>query len=303
MRPFGMKRPFLLPCILLLAVVPVAAQDMPLSQVLIDGEGWELVGEGYEFTEAPAADPQGTVYFADVPASRIYRVGADRRVALFAAETGRTSGLMFGPDGKLYGCQNGARKIVWYDDRGMAHPIIEDIGCNDIVVDARGGIYVTDPPGKQVWYVTPEGEKRVVATGMTKNGVILWPDGGTLVVTDSLEPQLWAFRVEPDGSLKHGDRYYLPLRMPQGAERPGSDGMTVDRDGRLYVATAAGLQVFDPTGRPSGVILKPQEKSLSNVAFGGPEFNVLYVTCQDKVYRRLTKVAGVPFHSGSAGGK
>ena len=130
-----------------------------------------------------------------------------------------------------------------------------------------------------------------------ENLLILWADEGSLVVTDSDKPHLWAFRVEKDGSLSCQERYYHPLVIPTGRDKPGSDGMTIDKDGRLYVATAAGLQMFDPTGRLSGVIHKPQDKSLSNVCFGGPGLGFLYVTNGDKVYRRKTKTAGVLYRT------
>lgn len=273
-----------------------SAQDMPLSQVLIDGEDWQLLGEGYTFTEGPAADAHGNVYFTDVPASRIYRIDArTQKITLFARYTARTNGLMFGPDGRLYGCRNGEKRIVAYDASGKVHTVAEGVNSNDLVVTSRGEIYFTDPPHRQVWYVGPHGKKRVVAGGFRPNGVILWPGEGTLVVTDSEAPHLWAFRIERDGSLTNKERYYTPLVLPFGVKRPGSDGMAVDDAGRLYVATRAGLQMCDTTGRPSGLILKPQNKSLSNVTFGGPRFDYLYVTCTDKVYRRKVKVTGHPY--------
>ena len=125
--------------------------------------------------------------------------------------------------------------------------------------------------------------------------MILTPDQGTLVVTDSEQPLLWAFRVEKDGKLRFREQYFQPLRLPSGTDRPGSDGMTVDRAGRVYVATRAGVQMFDPTGRMGGVILKPQPGALSNVVFGGPDLNLLYATCGDKVFRRVTKTKGVRY--------
>ena len=269
------------------------AQDMPLSQVLIDGEDWQLVAEGYKFTEGPAVDRQGNVFFTDVPESKIYKIDLNGKVTLFAENTAKTNGLMFGPDGRLFGCRNGDEQIVAYKDDGSFNIIAEGVKSNDIVVASDGGVYFTDPPNEQVWYIDPKGKRRVVAKGFRPNGVILWPEESTLVVTDSNEPHLWAYRVEKDGSLSFGDRYYLPVVIPPGAERPGSDGMTVDKAGRLFLASHAGLQVFDPTGRPSGVILKPQSKFLSNVVFGGPKFDTLYVTCTDKVYKRKTKTEGV----------
>jgi sugar lactone lactonase YvrE len=290
-----MPRILLLPLCWLLLANFAFAQDMALSGVLLDGEGWQLVGEGYQFTEGPAVDPQGQVYFTDVRDSKIYKIDLTGKVSLFLENSQSTNGLMFGPDGKLYGCRNGEKKIVAYDQSGKFETIADDVNSNDLVVAVDGGIYFTDPPGGKVWYINPKREKRVVAEGLRPNGVILWPDQGTVVVTDGQDPVLWAFRVEKDGSLSDKERYYGPLQMPPGADRPGSDGMTVDSAGRLYVATRAGLQMFDPTGRLGGTILKPQNKSLSNVVFGGPKLDTLYVTCTDKVYRRKTQATGVRY--------
>src|SRR6185503_11251066 len=148
--------------------------------------------------------------------------------------------------------------------------------------------------GNQVWYVSPDGTKRVVTSGFKPNGLTLWPDGGTLVVADWEKPHLQTFRVESDGSLKFGEGYYGPLQIPSNQKQPGSDGMTVDDAGRLYVATHAGLQMFDPTGRPCGSIVKPQPKFLSNVKFGGANFDTAYVTSTDRIYKRKLNTKGTP---------
>lgn len=271
------------------------AQDMSVSGVLIDGEGWKLVAEGYTFTEGPAADSEGQVYFTDIPASRIYKIGLDDKVSLFADGTANTNGLMFGPDGLLYGCRNGEKRIVAYDKEAKVQTIAEEVNSNDLVVAGDGGIYFSDPPGGRVWYINSKREKKTVAEGLRPNGVILWPDQGTLVVTEALEPILWTFRIEKDGSLTNKERYYGPLQVPPGADRPGSDGMKVDAVGRLYVATRAGLQMFDPTGRLGGTILKPHSGPLSNVCFGGKNLDTLYVTAGDKVFKRRTQATGVRY--------
>lgn len=281
---------------LLLCSRCLPAQDMPLSQVLLPNEGWQLLGEGYKFTEGPATDKAGNVFFSDIPESRIYRIDLEGKVTLFAENTAKTNGLMFGPDGRLYGCRNGDQQIVAYDSEGKHTVVAEGVPSNDLVVDSRGRIWFTDPPNGKMWYIEPGGQKRLVAEGLKPNGVILTPDEGTLVVTDSEEPVLWAFRVETEGGLAHKERYYSPLQLPSNRRTPGSDGMTVDKDGRLYVTTAAGIQMFDPTGRLGGAIAKPQPgKPCSNVCFGGPNYEWLYATAGDKVYRRKTKTAGAPY--------
>ena len=289
--------------LLILSLVPpltCAAQDMPLTQVLLPGSTWELGSSGHRFTEGPAADQQGNLFFSDVQANTIHRVDTQGKVTVFAKNTAATNGLMFGPDGRLYGCRNDDRQIVAYTNDGQHTVIAEDVDSNDLVVNSQGGIYFTDPRHQRVWYIPPKGTKRVVANDLKPNGLILWPQEGTLVVTDSQEAHLWAFRVEADGGLAYKERYYMPLQLPSGARTPGSDGMTVDTAGRLYVATRAGIQMFDPTGRLGGTISKPQKHFLSNVAFGGRKRDYLYATCSDKVYRRKTRSTGVVYNGGLA---
>jgi sugar lactone lactonase YvrE len=272
---------------------PAGAQDMPLSQVLIDGENWELVSEGHGFTEGPAVDADGNLFFTDVRQSNIYKVDAEGHVSLFVEDSARTNGLMFGADGLLYGCRMGDRQIVAYKPDGTCDVIASDVDSNDIAVTRKGDIYFSDPKGKRVWYIPAGGKPRVVAEDVSLNGLILWPGQGTLVTTAGPDAWLWTFRIEPDGSLSFKEKYYGPLRLETSNPHPGADGMTVDAAGRLYVATRAGLQMFDPTGRMGGVILKPQDQFLSNATFAGSDLSYLYVTCSDKVYRRKTKTRGV----------
>ncbi|MEX0727366.1 MAG: SMP-30/gluconolactonase/LRE family protein [Planctomycetaceae bacterium] len=283
-------------CGLILAPLStLPAQDMALSQVLIDGEDWQLLGEGYKFTEGPAVDTVGKVYFTDIPNNRIYLIGLDGTITLFAENTANTNGLMVGPDDRIYGCRNGDKQIVAYTPAGEMEVIAKNVTSNDLVVTSKGAIYFTDPPNGQVWYISPEREVRVVAKEIQPNGVILWPEEGTLVVTERESPHLWTYRVEADGDLTHRERYYHPLQLRSDSKTPGSDGMTVDRDYRLYVTTHLGLQMFDPTGRLGGTIAKPHPGPMANVCFGGPEFNYLYATCGDKVYRRKTNAVGAPY--------
>lgn len=278
----------------LLAAQPRAshAQDMALSGVLIDKEGWQLVSQGHKFTEGPTADAAGNVYFSDIPESRIHRIDTEGKVTLFATDTGKTNGLKVGPDGRIHGCRGGDRQIVAYRPDGQFEVLARDVDCNDLALDEQGAIWFTDPPGGRVWHLPVGGDKRIVAEGLKPNGIGLWEGGGTLVVTDAQLPVLWTFRIAADGSLGAKERYYSPLQVPFGADRPGSDGLTLDRQGRLYVATFAGVQMFDPTGRLGGTIARPQSGPLSNVCLGGPRFDHLYVTAGDKVFRRRVQATG-----------
>jgi sugar lactone lactonase YvrE len=290
---------FRLSLLLVLFCGVAAAQDMPLSDVLIEGEGWQLAAEGYQFTEGPAVDREGNVFFVDVPASKIFQLDLKtRRVTPFAENTGRASGLAFGGDGRLYACQSGARAIVAYDAAARPTTICSDIDLNDLAVTRDNHIYVTDPRGHRIWHVDPAGTKTVVDEGIERpNGICLWPDQRTLVVADSASEHLWTFRIADDRSLKFKQPYsrlqLTTAAVAAGQSTSGADGLKTDAAGRLYVTSQAGLQMFDTQGRLSGVIARPQEKSLSNVIFAGEKLDTLVVTSADKVFVRKTKAAGV----------
>lgn len=265
-----------------------------LHDILMEGEDWQLVAEGYQFTEAPAADGEGNVYFADVPDNKIYRVdAATGEITTFVKNSFRTSGLMMGPGGVFYGCQQGKERIVKFDAQGKATGVVDGVSCNDLVVTSGGGVYFTDPRNHSVWYVSPAGEKRQVAEGIAfPNGIITTPDEGTLIVADTRSPHAWYFRIERDGSLSL-KQPFATLRVPDHTRgQSGADGMTVDSEGRIYVATYAGVQVLDDQGRVIGVIARPQQAFLSNVVFGGRKMNVLYATSTDKVYKRKLRSRG-----------
>ncbi len=271
------------------------AAEPPISEIIIPGEEWQLLGEGYKYTEGPSVDAEGNVYFTDIPNNRIHKISLDGKISVFVENTGGANGSMFGPDGKIYVCQNGKKRIAAFDVTGQETVITEEVGSNDIVVNHKGEIYFTDPPTKQIYFINAKHEKRVVDTGITfPNGVRMTPDQGTLLVADSRTSNVWAFRIEPDGSLAFKQPYFT-LYVPDGRKDSGADGMTVDTLGRLYVATHLGVQVLDQAGRVIGMLSKPQSKKLSNLVFGGPEFNYLYATSTDKVYRRKTKAKGVLF--------
>lgn len=275
--------------------VAAVAQDMRLGDLLIEGEGWELVGEGFTFTEGPAADLDGNLYFTDTFKGKIHRLTPEGKVEVFVEKSGGCNGLMFGPDGRLYGCQNGKKRIVAFDSAGAETVIAEDVQSNDIVVLKNGAIYFTDPPNHQVWYIAPSGEKRVVDKGLGyPNGLILTPDEGTLVVVDMRSADVYAYRVEPDGDLTYKQAFWT-LRAVPGKLDCGADGMTVDSAGRIYVATQVGLQILDDSGRLGGVIDKPQQAWLANVAFAGPQLDTLYATVTNRVFKRKLNAHGVRY--------
>jgi sugar lactone lactonase YvrE len=276
-------------------VSSAAAQDMRLADILMDGQDWQLVAEGFAFTEGPAVDLQGRLYFTDVFRGKIHRINDAGKAEVFVDKSFGTNGLMFGPDGRLYGCQNGKKQIVAYDASGAETVIAEGVQSNDLVVTRTGGIYFTDPEGKQIWHIPPRGQKRVVERGLGyANGIGLTPDQGTLVVADMKGLNVWAYRIEADGGLKFKQPFYT-LRTPTGKIDSGADGLKIDAAGRLFVTSHLGLQVFDTQGRYSGLIAKPQNAWLANVVFAGPKLDEMVVTCTNRVYKRKVKNQGLRY--------
>lgn len=264
-----------------------------VREVLADGSEWQLVADGFKFTEGPAVNAQGEVFFSDIPNNKIHRIGTNGTVTVFASDTGGVNGLMFGPDGRLYAAAGGAKQAKAYAPDGTATVIASGIEGNDLCVAANGNLYVTEPNQKRVWLVTPSGEKRIVDEGIAfPNGVRLSPDQSLLYVADTRGRFVWSFQVQDDGSLAYKQRYYH-LHLVDGSTQSGADGMTLDRDGRLYVATELGIQYCDQAGRVNGILAKPQPAWLSNAVIGGPDFDVLYVTSSDKVFKRPLRTKGV----------
>ncbi len=265
--------------------------DRPLRRQLIPGEAWNVVVDGLGFADAPCTDAAGNFYFCDMKASAVYRVSAaDGTQETLANES--VSGLEFGPDGRLYGCQGGKQRVIAIDPAtGKSEAIASGVTPNDLAITPDGFLYFTDTKAGEVKRVTiATGAVTVAAKGLAgPNGITLSTDGGTLAVSEYRGEQVWTFRVNPDGALDAG-MPTMTLRRGEGPEARG-DGMAVDIADRYYVTSAVGIQVFDPTGRLSGVMATPNPaKPLTSCILAGPDHEYLYVTNGDTIFRRRLKI-------------
>lgn len=282
---------------------PVKTGRLPLERIapfFLDGEGWQLVGEGYKFTEGPAVNAAGEVFFNDINGSKTYKVALDGKVTAVVADSHRANGQHFGPDGRRY-VIGGDQKIRVYDPAGAETIIAEGLAGNDLVVAHNGNIYVTNPlandgtsparASSKVWLIRPDGTKIEVDSGGVRyaNGVTLSPDQSKLYVADYYSHWIYTYSVRPDGTLANKQRFDW-LHAPDGADDAGPDGIRCDHDGLLYVATRMGIQVCDQTGKVQVIIPTPNRR-VANLVFGGEKFDTLFATCGDKVYKRkLAKI-------------
>jgi gluconolactonase len=268
-----------------------------LADLLIAGEGWELVGEGYQFTEGTAVNAKGEVYYQDIPTSKTYKIGLDGKLTVLSTDAKKASATGFGSDGKRYTVATGTKQILSYDANEKQTLVTDTIAGNDLVVAKNGNIYVTVPdgatrPGK-VYLIRPNGDRKVVDEGLRyPNGITLSPDQTQLYVTESASHWVWIYKIKPDGTLTYKQRFGW-LHVQDTDENAWSDGLKCDTAGRVYVATKMGIQIMDQLGRVNAILtLPPSNNQASNCCFGGPGFNILYVSCGDKVYRRKLRTMG-----------
>jgi sugar lactone lactonase YvrE len=272
-------------------------QNDTLSAILIPGEGWQLVSEGHKFVEGPAVNAKGEVFFNDVTNSKTYKIGLDNKVSEFISDSKRGNGQAFGPDGKLYAVAMGEKKVFAYDVLGQTTTIAEGWVGNDLTVAHNGNVYVTNPPAdneiapSKVWLIKPDGTRSIVDTGLKyANGVTLSPDQNLLYVADYRSHWVYSYVIKADGSLDQKQRFYW-LHSLDTSDQSSADGLRVDREGRLYVATNMGIQVCDQAGKVQCIIPTPNGR-LSNFTFGGERFDTLFATCGDRVYKRKLRVVG-----------
>ena len=269
-----------------------------LSALLITGENWELVGQGYQFTEGTASDKNGVVYYQDIPTSKTYKVDLNGKLTTLNVDAKKASATSFNSDGLRYTVAGGTKQILSYDASNKESVIADSISGNDIVIAANGNKYVTVPDGTnprgKVYFIRPNGEKLVVDDGLRfPNGVALSPDQTQLYVTESATHWVWIYKIKNDGTLAYKQRFGW-LHAPDAEDNAWPDGLKCDTAGRIFVATRLGIQVLDQLGRVEAIIPIPASNGqASNVCFGGADFNILYVSAGDKVFRRKLKTRGV----------
>ena len=273
---------------------PKAGGDRMFATDILDSASpWQAVAQGHQFTDGPAVDRSGDVYYTDVPAGKIYKISTAGKVTVFKDHAGQVTGLMFGADGRLYACEDSRREIVSYGPGGSEQILAKGVHSNDLAVRKDGGVYFTDIADHSIGYIDPKGKTRIVYRGIEfPNGIVLSPDESLLAVDDSRGRWVWSFQVEPDGSLSAGEPFYR-LETSDESSATGADGMAFDSLGYLYVTTKLGVQICDQPGRVVAILNKPQPGSLSNISFGGRNMDYLYVTSEDKVYRRRLHREGV----------
>lgn len=307
----------------LIAAVPAFAQQSAapapaaplltpaIPGVVAAGTPVQLIREGFQGTEGPVTLPDGSLIFTETQASRITRIAADDSISTFLENSNGSNGLGFNSRGELISVQTVKPQVgVVYPPAGVKVLAAEYQGQpfgrpNDLVVSSKGGVYFTDPgvapqagqppqPKPAVYFISPQGKLSRLAIELARpNGIQLSPDEKLLYVANTLGEHVLAYDIAADGTVS-GERRFARLsgwsRSDTGVSSSGADGLAVDAQGRLYVASNAGIEVFAASGDALGVI--PLPKKPQNLAFAGPDKRTLYVVGRGAAYRIAVQTPG-----------
>jgi len=272
---------------------PEGKSRQDVFQTLISGEEWRLVTEAPVHGAGVAVSESGEVLFEDTSTNRIDKVGPDGRVTRFADHDGLVRALTFGPDGALYAAAPRSGVIMAFDRAAKSRVIAQGVSPNDMAINVKGDMYFTDATAGKVYFLPKGGTPRVVDDGIQAPvGVTFSPDQTLLYVSDHVGRLSWAFQIQPDGSLAHRQRYFY-LHMPDASTASEATGMAVDTLGTVYMATARGVQAFDQIGKCHAILSAPGLAPATNVKFGGPAFDEMFIVSDHKLFKRKTKVKGV----------
>lgn len=281
----------------------VSAQNFDSIKVVKPGAALIQVSKQFSFTEGPAVDKKGNIFFTDQPNDKIWKYDTQGNLSMFMDKTGRSNGMYFDRKGNLITCADEKNELWSISPEKKVNVLMKDFhglhfnGPNDLWIDAKGGIYFTDPyyqrdywerkkPDleKQNVYYLAKGKTEAVVVDSTlvqPNGIVGTPDGRYLYVADIRGNKTYKYHINKDGSLTDRRLYVLQ----------GSDGMTLDNKGNLYL-TGRGVTVYDTSGKKTGNIAVPARWT-ANVCFGGKNRTTLFITASEAVYTLQMLVKGV----------
>lgn len=262
-----------------------------------------LISSGFKFTEGPAVDRSGNIFFTDQPNDKIWKYSTSGDLSLFLEHTGRSNGLYFDRRGNIIACADANNELWSINRKGKVKIVLKNDndqplnGPNDLWINRKGDIYFTDPfyqrdywPGKrtatdkQKVYILRKGAKlpvEIISDLVKPNGIAGTPDGKYLYIADIGGGKTYRFTIRPDGSVEDKQLFVSQ----------GSDGLTLDDKGNVYL-TGKGVTVYDPAGRKIRQIDIPAGWT-SNVCFGGANRDILFITATESIFILPMLVKGV----------
>ncbi len=288
-----------------LSVLFISSLSAYSQEVTAPGAELELLSRGFSFTEGPAADAEGNVFFTDQPNDRILNWSVDNVLTVFMKPSNRSNGMFFDADGNLISCADENNELWSIAPNGDVTVLVKDYqgkllnAPNDVFVHPSGAMYFSDPLYKRPWWKNRDPEtqqggefvyrlapdrktlERMETNIVKPNGIIGTPDGKSLYVADIGDKKIYRFTIAADGSLK--DQTFICDQQ--------SDGLTLDVEGNIYTTSGDGVVVYDKTGKKLQQIKTP-ESWTANVCFGGKDRDTLFITARRGLYSIKMRVKG-----------
>ncbi|QHV97546.1 SMP-30/gluconolactonase/LRE family protein [Spirosoma endbachense] len=281
----------------------VNAQAVDSVKVVAPGATLRQISSQFAFTEGPTVDKKGVIYFTDQPNDKIWTYDTDGKLSVYMDKAGRSNGLYFDKKGNLISCADEKDELWSISPEKKITVLLSNFkglrlnGPNDLWIDPKGGIYFTDPyyqrdywerkkpdiDGQKVYYLPKDAKEAIIVDSdfMQPNGIVGTPDGKSLFVADIRASKTYKYQINSDGSLTNRQLYIAQ----------GSDGMTLDNQGNLYLS-GKGVTVYDPAGKKLGTIPVPS-RWVGNICFGGKDRRTLFITASESIYTLQMQVKGV----------
>ncbi|HPA17813.1 MAG TPA: RICIN domain-containing protein [Verrucomicrobiae bacterium] len=268
-----------------------AGPSAPRAQdILIPGEGWRLLAEGFKSTRGPACNASGEVFFADTSNNRIHRIDLDGNVREFVADAGHAHCVTVASDGRLYSISEKSGRLMSYDASGAATIVFDGIRGHSILAAPGEGLYVSsngDSPGEsgKVWFIK-DGKKTLVDTGLKfATGLAYRPDQWLLSVADGHSKWIYSYQMNADGTLANKERFF-PLHVADWDDDAGAESVCYSIEGRQFIATRSGVQISADDGPTQIIVPVPDRSRVIGVCLGGKEKNVLFAFCGNRIWSR-----------------
>jgi enterochelin esterase-like enzyme/sugar lactone lactonase YvrE len=259
-------------------------------EILIPGEDWQLVAEGFKSTRGPACNASGEVFFADTAANQIHRIGLDGNISVFAKKAGQAHCVTVGADGTLFTISEKSGKLMRYDATGKGSVVMKGILGHSILARPDGGLYVTSNDEKAglpgtVWLIK-DGKKTRVDSGIKfATGMAYRPDQWLLSVAEGYSKWVDSYQIQANGVLTNKERFFH-LYVADWDDDAGSESICYSIEARQFIATRSGVQITADDGPTQVVLPVPDRSRVIGVALGGPDKDTLFAFCGNRIWKR-----------------
>jgi len=257
-----------------------------VRDVLLPGEGWTLVAEGFSDARAPTCNEKGEVFFADPAADRVYKIGLDGKTAVFVEKSGHVCAVAAGAKGELFTASESSGKIERIGEDGARQRMADGVPARHLLARPDGALYAS---GDKLWFVR-NGQTTVVDEGLKRaTGLAARPDQWLLAVADGGSKWAYSYQINVDGTLANKERFFW-LHVQDWDDDAGTESLCYAQEGQLLAATRAGVQICADDGPTQVILPMPDRSRVLGVCLGGANRDTLFAFCGNCIWKRTVRL-------------